>query len=39
LVRFFPFGCILKQFRYYTKLGAKRAKLHINAKVRATMSS
>ena len=27
LVRFFPFRCILEQFRYCTKLGAKRAKL------------
>ena len=27
LVRFFPFECILKQFRYCTKLGAKHAKL------------
>ena len=23
----FPFGCILEQFRYFTKLGAKHAKL------------
>jgi len=26
-VRFSPFGCILEQFCYCTKLGAKRAKL------------
>ena len=26
-MHFFSFGCILKQFRYCTKLGAKRAKL------------